>query len=152
MNLKNAAAIAALASVLSLTGCAIPHGPSVPASTVGQIQAAGGSIGYARTTPQVSGRSMSAADEALAQYHANNSVMNERMQSAEEKQKELDAQQEQRLVARKCQMVIEVHYTALRQNAYNEPTRENLNALNKFHRQAMQYFNKCVRENSQEAK
>lgn len=140
--------IAVIAAVLSLTGCQIPQGPTVPASTVGQIKAVGGNIGYFRSTPQVSSRSMSAADEALAQYHANNAVMNEDIARNQQKQKELDAQYDRQLVARKCQMVIEVRHAALKQAVYNTPTNANLNALNKFQRQAMQYFDKCVRENS----
>ncbi len=47
----------AIIVALTLTGCQMPQGDIVPASSVGQVRAIGGTVGYYRTNNQVSASS-----------------------------------------------------------------------------------------------
>lgn len=55
---------------LTLTGCQMPHGDIVPASSVGQVRAIGGTVGYYRASSQVSAESL-AVERRLAKEKAN---------------------------------------------------------------------------------
>lgn len=55
---------------LTLTGCQMPHGDIVPASSVGQVRAIGGTVGYYRANNQVSAESL-AVERRLAKEKAN---------------------------------------------------------------------------------
>lgn len=55
---------------LTLTGCQMPQGDIVPASSVGQVRAIGGTVGYYRASNQVSAESL-AVERRLAKEKAN---------------------------------------------------------------------------------
>lgn len=140
-----------LAATLSLTGCAVPRGDVVGTHTVGKIQAVGGNIAYSRTSPQFTQSSVSAGEAYLAEQRANDPISRDQKR-VYANQAEFDKGQEKRDAARKCQMVVEIHYTALKENVYNNPTNGNLRALRNFEQRASQYFNTCMKKNYQEAK
>lgn len=55
---------------LTLTGCQMPQGDIVPASSVGQVRAIGGTVGYYRANNQVSAESLE-VERRLAKEKAN---------------------------------------------------------------------------------
>lgn len=55
---------------LTLTGCQMPQGDIVPAESVGQVRAVGGTVGYYRTNTQVSASSRE-FERRLAKEKAN---------------------------------------------------------------------------------
>lgn len=59
---------------LTLTGCQMPQGDIVPASSVGQVRAIGGTVGYYRASNQVSAESL-AVERRLAKEKRQLSAM-----------------------------------------------------------------------------
>lgn len=145
--------IAAVVVSFALTGCVVPQGEIVRADTVGQVKYVGGTgLVYARSTPQVSQSSIRAGEEYLALKQANDPIAQDQARVMA-KAREMDAQYEKQLVARKCQMVIEMHAAALKNEVYNNPTSKNINAFENF-RSSGQYeaFKRCMKVNYKEAK
>ncbi|ELN2574562.1 hypothetical protein RY966_000217 [Enterobacter kobei] len=145
--------ISALAISLALTGCVSPHGDVARANTVGQVKYVGGTgLVYARSTPQINQASVRAGEEYLAQQQANDPIARDQARVMQ-KQRELDATYEQRKVAQKCQLIVEMHGTALYQAMYNNPTSKNIAEFESF-RAKGQYeaFERCMQKNYKEAK
>lgn len=141
----------AVAAAMLLAGCAY-QGDTVHASTVGQVKYVGGTgLVYARSNPQINQSSVRAGEEYLAQQQANDPIARDQARVMK-KQRELDATYEQRKVAQKCQLIVEMHGTALYQAMYNNPTEQTISAFNDF-RNKGQYaaFNRCM-EKYKEAK
>lgn len=137
--------LAVLAVSLALTGCVQPQGELVHSSTVGQVKYVGGTgLVYARQSPQVSASSVRAGEEYLAQVQANDPIARDQ-QRVMANAREMDAQYENQLVARKCQMVIEIHAAALKNEVYNNPTSKNINEFENFRRGGSSAaFDRCV--------
>lgn len=144
--------ISALAISFALTGCVSPHGDVVHANTVGQVKYVGGTgLVYARSMPQVSASTVAAGEAYLAQQ-SDDPIARDQARVMQ-KQRELDSTFEQRKAAQKCQMVVEIHGTALYQTMYNNPTSKNIAEFESF-RAKGQYeaFKRCMQKNYKEAK
>lgn len=142
----------AVAAAMLLAGCAY-QGDTVHASTVGQVKYVGGTgLVYARSTPQINQASVRAGEEYLAQQQANDPIARDQARVMK-KQRDLDATYEQRKAAQKCQLIVEMHGTALYQAMYNNPTSKNINEFENF-RSSGQYeaFKRCMKVNYKEAK
>ena len=150
MKTTKIALIALLAA--SLTGCVVPQGEIRDSRTVGQVKYLGGTgLVYARSNGQVSAASIREGEAILAarQNDAISADQDARRAQREETRIAEEKADAFNTVARKCNIVIEVHEEQLRQVAQKTRASADIKSYYNFIRGGrVAAFNKCVKTNS----
>lgn len=137
--------IALLTAVLSLTGCAVPHGDIVSEHQVGQITYKGGTgMVYTHGTSQVSRESLSAGDEM--EERRRNSPLSKAISESVARGDAFQEKQDKIIKAQnQCEFIVEAHEAVLTETAIKTMSdRDRLALIHYRSSGKVRAFNKCM--------